>query len=101
MSPLKLLCPHPICLLGALEARDKAFAELILGQGPGTASLSPAIALWAPIVTFPAKLRCKQNTMVHLQCACHPTKPEMQATATLLALTDPRGDKYVCLLLCE
>lgn len=24
----------------------------------------------------------------------------MQAAATLLALADPRGDKYVCLLIC-
>lgn len=31
MSPLKLHSPQPICLLGALEARDKVFTELTLG----------------------------------------------------------------------
>lgn len=56
----------------------------------------------ARLLLLPFLLRCgaSKTLLVHLQHACQ-TKPEMQATATLLALTDPRGDKYVCLLLCE
>lgn len=38
--------------------------------------------------------------LVNLRCVCHQNKPQMQAAANLLAHTDPRGDKYVCLLIC-
>lgn len=38
--------------------------------------------------------------LVNLGCVCHQNKSKMQAAATLLAHTDPRGDKYVCLLIC-
>lgn len=37
--------------------------------------------------------------LVNLGCVCHQNKSKMQAAATLLAHTDPRGDKYVCLLI--
>lgn len=57
---------------------------------PGAAAAFPSL---------PFLLSCGASTtlLVRLQCVCHGTKPKMQATATLLALTDPRGDKYVCL----
>lgn len=38
--------------------------------------------------------------LVNLGCVCHQNKTKMQAAATLLALADARGDKYVCLLIC-
>lgn len=36
--------------------------------------------------------------LVNLGNVCHQDRSQMQAAATLLALTDPRGDKYICLL---
>lgn len=36
--------------------------------------------------------------LVNLGNVCHQDRSHMQATATLLALSDPRGDKYICLL---
>lgn len=36
--------------------------------------------------------------LVNLGNVCHQDRSQMQATATLLALSDPRGDKYICLL---
>lgn len=36
--------------------------------------------------------------LVNLGNVCHQDRSQMQAAATLLALTDPKGDKYICLL---
>lgn len=38
--------------------------------------------------------------LINLGCICHQNKSKMQAAATLLAHTDPKVDKYICLLIC-
>lgn len=48
------------------------------------------------IFTFLAGLGHNQ-TVLNLGCVCHQDKFKMQA-ATLLALTVPKGNKYVCLI---
>lgn len=42
----------------------------------------------------------KQIFSANLRCACHQNKSEMLTPASLLALTDPRSEKCVCLLTC-
>lgn len=67
---------------------------------PRRCSYPSAAARLTPVPLLPS---WGASTMlpVLLHRACHKTKPKPQATATLLALTDPRGDKYFCLPLHE
>lgn len=53
------------------------------------------------LIPLPSLLSCKASKpfLVNLGCVCHQNKSKMQGGATLLALTDPKHDKYVCLLL--
>lgn len=79
------------------QDRDHAWAQ----PAQPLPSSYPSAAAGLPSLPFLLSYGTSTTLLARLQHVCHETEPKMQATATLLALTDPRGDKYVCLLLHE
>jgi hypothetical protein len=52
------------------------------------------------LISFLSLLSSKTTKLflVNLGNVCHQDRSQMQAAATLLAVPDPWGDKYICLL---
>lgn len=77
----------------ALETQPKTELEYPLKTFGGNSNNVHVFSFWLSSEAI-------EPFLVNLGCVCHQNKSKMQAAATLLAHTDPRGDKYVCLLIC-